>query len=224
MPKVKLDLTNQRFGKLTVMYETIPLQGKYHLFRRWYCLCDCGNTTNVVQGDLRSGDTRSCGCLKLISPAKTHGKSNTHLYSVWKGMLRRCSDTKHIKSMRNYISQGITVCPEWESLDIFEEWSLNNGYSPNLSLDRIDGNLNYSPENCRWVTEDIQSRNRKKLVNTTSQYIGVSFDKTRNKWFATVHVANKKAFHKRFNTELEAAKARDAYIKDKSLQGFKLNF
>lgn len=216
-----LDLTNQRFGKLVAKTKNRDVKNRLV----WDCICDCGNIHTVLTNYLTAGDVRSCGCLNIEKPPRLiHGKSKTRIYSIWSGMHRRCTDTNHIKSLQNYISQNISVCHEWETIHDFEYWALNNGYEEFLTLDRINGTKGYYPENCRWVTEEIQSRNRKKAENTSSKFIGVNFDKARNKWHGTVHVNNKKAFHKRFNTELEAAQARDEFIKENNLDGFKLNF
>jgi hypothetical protein len=140
-------------------------------------------------------------------------------------MLRRCSDVLHVKSKKNYIDRGITVCPSWvESYDVFAAWALANGYKDTLSLDRIKTDKGYSSTNCRWVNLSIQSRNRRKKLNTSSKYIGVSYKKDRNTYIAEVTVNNEHAFRKTFKTEIEAAKARDEFILCNNLDGFKLNF
>lgn len=220
----KLNLTGKRYGKLTVIAEAPT---KTHGTNRvcWECLCDCGNTHTTTRANLQSGHTNSCGCInKENPPRRTHGNSTTRLYSCWADMHQRCSSTTNAKYKRNYIDRGITICAEWYDLDTFIKWAIYNGYHDSLSLDRIETLGNYTPDNCRWATLTTQSRNRRKLENTSSQYIGVSYVKAKNRFMATVFVNNKNAFCKKFKTELEAAQARDKYIIDNNLQGYRMNF
>lgn len=177
------DLTGQRFGRLTVLQvDSIGRQGKY----KWLCRCDCGNEKSVYGVYLTRGDTQSCGCLhseiltvhnmsdaKSISTAKwntvykkKHGKHGTRLYRVWTGMKQRCQN-KNGKSYKYYGGKGVSVCDEWaNSFDAFYEWAVRSGYDENAArgdctLDRIDGNGNYEPANCRWVSIAEQNRNKR---------------------------------------------------------------
>jgi hypothetical protein len=154
------DLTGQRFGRLTV----IGLNSKGHS-KKWNCVCDCGNTTVVTTSHLLAGTTVSCGCKThddLINRDTKHGLSITHrrLCRIYYAMIGRCYDvTRH--GYKNYGGRGIRVCCEWkESIASFVLWALAHGYNDNLSIDRIDSNGNYEPENCRWVTILEQSRNK----------------------------------------------------------------
>lgn len=159
MVKLK-DITGQRFGKVVVI--------KYIGQSKWLCKCDCGNQKIIDGRRLRKGDTKSCGCLSL-EQAKinfqnnyyTHNLSKTHLYGIWKGIKNRCKNAKNPK-YKIYGLRGISICDEWKNdFKLFYDWAINNGYKENLSIDRIDVNGNYEPNNCRWVTQKEQQRNRR---------------------------------------------------------------
>ena len=159
---MKKDLTGQRFGKLVVVRES-------HKDRRgewkWLCKCDCGNETIVYGSHLRNGDTVSCGCV-MRNAKRTHGGSKTRLYSIWQHMKNRCRNQKS-DNYKYYGGRGIAYCEEWETFECFEKWALENGYSENLTIDRIDPNGNYEPGNCRWITQIEQNKNTRKCVLIT---------------------------------------------------------
>ena len=158
------DLTGQRFGRLMVIRATDQRyrcgKGSQIIYE---CLCDCGNTFFARTGQLTRKDSRqkrSCGCLAAEFFGYKHGGSKMALYSNWNHMKNRCCNP-NADNYANYGGRGITVCDEWKnSFAAFRDWALSNGYQEGLSIERIDVNGNYCPENCRWETMKAQQRNR----------------------------------------------------------------
>lgn len=151
-----IDLSGQRFGMLTVMRRAYSGKAGAGYHAAWECICDCGKTTTVLSSSLRSGDTRSCGC---ISGNHKHGGRNLRLYSIWTNMKSRVNNP-NASRYANYGGRGISICDEWlNSFENFRDWALSNGYADNLSIDRRDNDGNYEPSNCRWVDTKTQMGN-----------------------------------------------------------------
>jgi hypothetical protein len=166
------DITGQRFGKLVVI-ERAKNRGKETF---WKCKCDCGNIKDINASKLKNGTTKSCGCLVKYSPNKhytrknphkTHGKTNTRIYRIYRKMIRRCCNPNE-PSYKDYGGRGIAICKDWlDDFMNFYDWAVVNDYKDDLSIDRINNNGNYEPSNCRWATKKEQANNTRKTIFLT---------------------------------------------------------
>lgn len=193
------DLTGMKFGRLTATKQVnVGKKLTYH------CICDCGNTTNVTPDKLYSGHTKSCGCYNLESlknRSTTHGKSKTRLYMIWFKMKARCRNPK-IPTYKWYGGKGVSVCDEWQEFQPFYDWSMANGYTEKLTIDRIDVNGNYEPSNCRWVDMKTQ------MNNTTSNVLVTYNGKTQtiSQWADELNI-NVKTLYTRFERGFSVERA-----------------
>lgn len=159
-----IDLTGAVFGRLLVLQ-----YAGYEKGAQWVCECECGKQVKVRSDHLRYGRVHSCGCFKkevtgkLAAERKKHGMWNTRLYSVWRGMKQRCSPSASPDNIDKYYQKGIRVCATWrESFEAFRDWALANGYRDDLTIDRLDSDKDYTPDNCRWATYSEQNKNRRR--------------------------------------------------------------
>lgn len=188
-----IDLTGRKFGKLTVVKK--HSKDKWGGWN-WLCKCDCGNETVVSGGHLRGLKIKSCGCSKKESKNFTHKMTGSRLYAIWQAMKSRCYYEKNV-NFKNYGGRGITVCQEWQEFLPFYEWAMVSGYDENAkrgecTIDRIDVNGNYEPNNCRWINCKQQANNTRRnhfiehngKVQTVSQWaneLGVKPDSIFNR-------------------------------------------
>lgn len=160
MPAFK-DLTGTRFGRWTALSldETnTPLRD------RWISRCDCGTIRSVHRTTLRN--VQSCGCFrseKVAEQNRKHGHAGEPLHKTWVAMRRRCRGAG-ATSYQNYGGRGISVAVEWEDFLVFRDWALSAGYQPGLSIERLDVNGNYCPQNCAWIPRSAQAVNTRRTI------------------------------------------------------------
>ena len=160
-------ILGKKFNKLTVI--KICGRDKYY-HKLFLCRCECGNYINCTIHRLINNNTKSCGCLrdeKFLNRIYIHGQSNTRLMNCWYSMKNRCYLIK-TKQFKDYGERGITVCDEWiNDFMSFKNWAEENGYTDKLSIDRINNNGNYCPDNCKWSTQKEQANNRRSNILVT---------------------------------------------------------
>lgn len=168
----QVDRTGERFGRLVIVGRSAKKRQKNAFF---WCQCDCGDLHLARWSSLKSGSTKSCGCLRRERNKEnpvSHGKSDTNTFRVWANMISRCK----YPYFQHHYGKGIGVCERWQK---FENFLADMGERPDgMTLDRINNLLGYYPENCRWATQKLQSQNRNAK--------GYTFDKKQGKWVAQI--------------------------------------
>ena len=211
------NLIGQTFNRLTVIADGGYYQEpKGQRRKQWICRCECGTETTVTAKHLKSGNTKSCGCLQRESVIKKnyiHGLSSHPLYIVWNGMKRRCHDP-NMEGYSRYGAVGISVCEQWRNdFKSFYDWALSNRWEKGLQIDRINGHGNYCPKNCRIVTPRINCLNRKSIKTTnTSGHTGVTRRKDNNRWRSGICIKGECINLGSHGSAMAAAVARDKYI------------
>lgn len=182
----KLELAGKRFGNLYVI-SLVP--DKIPNRHKWLCKCDCGNTYLAKGYNLANGRVKSCGCNQRKGH-KTHGMSHTSLHKRWRSIKDRCTNPR-CERYADYGGRGITICDEWENDFVaFMEWALSHGYEESLTIDRIDVNGNYEPDNCRWITlkeQNMNKRNNHFLTFNGETHTLTEWSKIRNIPLSTIY-------------------------------------
>lgn len=203
-----IDITGRKYNMLTVI-KRVKNKTKNS---RWLCRCDCGNLVEVDASHLKNNGIKSCGCLKKKAIwTVSHGLSKTRIYEIWHGIKNRCYCKKNI-NYKNYGERGIKVCKNWKNdFKSFYIWAINNGYKDTLSIDRIDVNKNYEPNNCRWVSTKEQANNKRN--NRFIEYKGITH--TISEWSEILNIKrntldkriNKMSIEEAFNKPIEKNKS-----------------
>lgn len=156
-----IDMTGQKFHHLLVL--------EYAGNKKWWCKCDCGTVKKIARRWLIGENTKSCGCMKSEIISQNHKKydnRNKKLYNVYHSMLSRCNNPNH-RYFEDYGARGIKVCEEWSNFESFQTWALEHGYEEGLSIERIDNDKGYSPDNCKWISMCEQHNNNR----TSARYV-----------------------------------------------------
>ena len=213
MEKLEEDMKPKLIGETWRKYPTEKSSQlvTYGLFECQYC----GKEFECPVSNVKRGNTKSCGC--LVGKNTTHGLKSNRFYDTWYGMLQRCTNPNH-KAYKNYGGRGITVCEEWLDIKNFVAWA--EATYPNIedaTLDRIDNDKGYSPENCTWSDKTTQAVNQRVRKDNKSGYVGVSWNKRDKKWCANIRINKISKQIGSFKTKEEAIQARDNYIIENNL-------
>ena len=208
--ELERDMKPRLIGDLGMGYPTSKSTKKYRcgLYECQYC----GKEFETQVSNVKKKDTRSCGCQIINNFGTTHGLKSNRFYQTWYNMVKRCNNPKDNNYM-DYGARGITVCEEWLDVSNFVAWAEST--HPNIegvSLDRIDNDLGYSPENCRWADRSTQNINKRISKRNTSGFVGVNWSKSKSIWVVNIKHHKVLKYVGGFKTKEEAVLARDQYI------------
>ena len=208
---VEKDMTPKLVGETYMKYATknSSQRNRFGIYECPYCSKEFESAVSYIKNG-----TKSCGC---FTTNRTHGLRWHRMYSTWLNMLDRCYN-KNFKQFNDYGGRGIIVCEDWLDIKNFVDWVENkSNWAEGLTLDRIDNDKGYNPDNCTFSTRTIQSINQRQQINNTSGYVGVTWDKRRNKWSARVHIFKRGKHIGYYLSKEEAVQARDNYIIENNL-------
>ena len=211
--ELERDMTPRLIKDLGLKYPSEKSRQKYRygLYKCAYCGTEWETTTHSIS----NSPTKSCGC--QIGRGFKHGLESNRFYSTWYAMVTRCNNLKS-KDYKHYGARGITVCEEWLDIKNFIPWAeRTHPNTSGVSLDRIDNDKGYSPENCRWADKVTQNTNQRKRSTNTSGFVGVYWDISKNKWTAKIGSNTKLINIGSFKIIEEAVQARDNYILQNNL-------
>ena len=214
MEENKKDMIPKLMGETWLKYptETSTQKSTYGLYECQYCKKEFETMVQSV----KIGNTRSCGCQRKGINI-THGLTSHKFYKTWHNMIQRCTNPKR-KNYKDYGGRGITVCEEWQDVRNFVAWcELTNPNIEGYTLDRIDNDKGYSPDNCTWSDKTTQAINQRRMKNNTSGYVGVIWHIRNKKWKASIRFKYKIIYIGSFLTIEEAVQARDNYIIENNL-------
>jgi len=230
MQKLKIS-EGDRFGRLTVIRELpIRIKPNGQHYRVLLLKCDCGNEKIVPLGHLKSGHTKSCGCLNkefLSNLSYSHGKTGTRLYRTWAYIKSRCYNP-NVAAYPDYGGRGIIMYKEWLNNPLmFIEYckTLENWDDESLSIDRIDNNGNYEPNNIRFTTQEIQCRNKRVNIQNKTGFAGVTIEVMPSgniRYRASIGLNHKKVQLGSFKSAELAYQARCNYIQENNIKGYKI--
>ena len=202
----------EKINRLTIISEPFRRKNRPHV----KCRCECGTVKVIRVDSVKSGHTKSCGCLVAETGSKReykHGLVGTRIYGIHAHMLNRC-DNPNNQSFGDYGGRGIKVCEEWRSVQVFADWAMKNGYDDDLTIERINNDGDYEPSNCEWIPKGEQVLNQRVRTDNTSGYPGVYFLKKLGKYQARGFKDRKVYNLGLYHVKSDAIKARKQFEKE----------